>query len=277
MITVSILAFSSLFAQAEQPQPHQQKVIIKRSHVITDSKDDVQKEITVTIESDDAQNILNNVEYQDSAEVMGRVKVVTIDENGNQNVQEFDINDMPEGFDVDVHHLGLDSLGDLPPHLLEVVEGELGEFVIDIEDLSDSMHDGFEFIISDERDDVCANCQDRDRGRDNRRDPKKMTFIGQGRGSNNNHGGMWMTDMGNMNMPHMMDMGNMMIVMAPQMGQTNEMPNMRGFNDLHQMHQGRDNHDDQNDVAEELRHRLDDLEGRLDDIEDMLHKLLERR
>jgi tetrahydromethanopterin S-methyltransferase subunit G len=86
--------------------------------------------------------------------------------------------------------------------------------------------------------------------------------------------------MGN-NMPRMMDMGNMgqfMIMAQPMMMGQNRNPwsdNNRGNNDMvEEMHHRIDNLEE---MVDEMHHRLDDLEGSLENIESMLHELLERR
>jgi tetrahydromethanopterin S-methyltransferase subunit G len=83
------------------------------------------------------------------------------------------------------------------------------------------------------------------------------------------------------NMPRMMDMGNMgeiMIMTQPMMmGQDRNQwrGNDRGDNDIaEEMHHRLD---DLEEMVDEMHHRLDDLEDSLENIEAMLHELLERR
>ena len=73
--------------------------------------------------------------------------------------------------------------------------------------------------------------------------------------------------MGN-NMPRMMDMNDWMdmeMIMVP--------PMMMGK----YRNPWSDNNRGNNDMIEEMHHRLDNLEGSLENIESMLHELLERR
>lgn len=298
MISISVLALSSLFAQAENPQP-QQKVIIKREHVITDA----------------------DKQHDADVEVEGKVKIISII-NGEKTVQEYDLNDMPEGFDVDIQHMGGEGIDSLPPHVLEMIEGQLGDIEIDLDDMHGNIEVDIRHMGAESLDDLPAHiremiehenfdgsensfqfeildseCGDEQDCKDEQDCGFDEIYTGRGNG----HGGMWMMDMDQMGrgMPHMMDMrdmGQMMFMMSPQMGQMRNMqrhgnmrgmrnmPNMRdfgGLHQMHQMHQSRENHGDRrnnhNDVAEEMHHRLDELEGRLDNIEAVLHELLERR
>ncbi|HIA38251.1 MAG TPA: hypothetical protein EYN86_01880 [Planctomycetes bacterium] len=312
MISVSILAFSSLFAQAEQPQP-QHKVIITREHVISDSKGDAQQEISVEINAHELHEMQGENHGKNEVKVMGRVKMITIDENGNKTVEEYDLNDMPHNLDVDVHHMGVDALNDLPPHVLEMIEGQLGGLHIEIDGIrsmkeceidsdcesgceSDREYDGRDELHShDDRDHDHSDYK-----RDEERNWRSGNEHSSGNwGRQNDRGGMWIMDMDDMGTPHMMDMDNM-----------RNMPNMRNFGGSHHMNQGRNDRNDRNngaeemhhrldevteeahhrldevaeeahhrldDVTGEMHHRLDELESRLDNIEAMLQELLERR
>ena len=250
MLSVSILAFSSLFAQAQHPEPHTQKVIVKNGEIITElgseAKTDTSKEISITIHASDAHEILSGLDQENGVKVMGSVKMITIDEDGNKQTVEFDLDDMPEGFDFDIQELGAGSLDGIP-EMLEMMRGQQGDFDIEIDTLhGDSEHEGWD-------------------------------------GEHDEHDGVWMfdrSDMGN-NMPHMMDMGNMgqfMIMAQPMMMGQNRNPwsdSNRGNNDMaEEMHHRIDNLEE---MVDEMHHRLDDLEGSLENIESMLHELLERR
>ncbi len=257
MISASILAFSSLFAQAQHPEPHTQKVIVKNGEIITElgseANSDTSKEISITIHTSDAHEILSGLDQEKGVKIMGSVKMITIDEDGNKQIVEFDLDDMPEGFDIQ-GLLGeeLDGL----PEMLGMMRGQQGDFDIEIDRLhGDSEHEGW----GGEHDE-----------------------HGQ-RGERGEHDGAWIfgrSDMGN-NMPHMMDMGNMgqfMIMAQPMMMGQNRNPwsdNNRGNNDMvEEMHHRIDNLEE---MVEEMHHRLDDLEGSLENIESMLHELVERR
>ena len=222
MISVSILAFSSLFAQAQHPESHTQKVIVKNGEIITElgseANSDTSKEISITIRASDA-------------------------------------HDMPEGFDFDIQGLLGEELDELP-EMLEMMRGHQGDFDIEIDRLhGDSEHEGWGGEYGEH---------------------------GQ-RGEYGEHDGAWMfgrSNMGN-NMPHMMDMGNMgqfMIMAQPMMMGQNRNPwggNNRSNNDMvEEMHHRIDNLEE---MVDEMHHRLDDLEGSLENIESMLHELLERR
>jgi hypothetical protein len=256
MISISILAFSSLLAIAQNPEPHVQKVIVKNSEIITElgseSNTDTSKEISISIHASDAHEILSGLDQENGVKVMGSVKMITIDEDGNEQIVEFDLDDMPEGFDFDIQQLGAGSLDGLSG-MLEMMRGEHGE------------HD-------------------------------EHGEHGE-HGEHDEHGGVWrfdsdfdmennmprMMDMDDMrhNMPRMMDMGNMgeiMIMTQPMMmGQDRNQwrGNDRGDNDIaEEMHHRLD---DLEEMVDEMHHRLDDLEDSLENIEAMLHELLERR
>jgi len=252
MISVSILAFSSLFAIAQHPEPHTQKVIVKNGEIITElgseANTDTSKEISITIHASDAHEILSGLDEENGVKVMGSVKMITIDEDGNEQTVEFDLDDMPEGFDFDIQQLGAGSLDGLP-EMLEMMRGPQGDLDLEIDMLhGDSEHDEHD--------------------------------------EHGEHDGVWMfdrSDMGNMgnNMPRMMDMGNMgqfMIMAQPMMMGQNRNPwsdNNRGNNDMvEDMHHRIDNLEE---MVDEMHHRIDDLEGSLENIESMLHELLERR
>ena len=130
MISASILAFSSLFAQAQHPEPHTQKVIVKNGKVITElgseANTDTSKEISITIHTSDAHEILSGLDQENGAKVMGSVKMITIDEDGNEQHVEFDLGDMPEGFDFDIHELLGEELDGLPI-LGEMMRGQQGD------------------------------------------------------------------------------------------------------------------------------------------------------
>ncbi|MDE0585549.1 MAG: hypothetical protein OSB63_02935 [Planctomycetota bacterium] len=262
MTSVSILALSSLLALAQNPEPHTQKVIVKNGEVITElgseEKTGTSKEISITIHASDAHEILNGIDRENGVKVMGRVKMITIDEDGNEQTVEFDLDDMPEGFDFDIQQLGAGSLDGLP-EMLEMMRGPQGDLDLEIDMLhGDSEHEGWggEHGEHDEH--------------------------GQ-RDEHGEHDGAWMfgrSDMGN-NMPRMMDMGNMgqfMIMAQPMMMGQNRNPwgdNNRGNNDMvEEMHHRIDNLEE---MVDEMHHRIDDLEGSLENIESMLHELLERR
>ena len=261
MISVSILAFSSLLALAQNPEPHTQKVIVKNGEVITElgseEKTGTSKEISITIHASDAHEILSGIDRENGVKVMGRVKMITIDEDGNEQTVEFDLDDMPEGFDFDIQQLGAGSLDGLP-EMLEMMRGQQSGFDIEIDMLhGDSEHEGW----GGEH----GEMKDRMKG-----------YLGE-------HDGAWMfdrSDMGN-NMPRMMDMGNMgqfMIMAQPMMMGQNRNPwsnNNRSNNDMvEEVHHRIDNLEE---MVDEMHHRLDDLEGSLENIESMLHELLERR
>ena len=248
MISASILAFSSLFAQAQHPEPHTQKVIVKNGEIITElgseANSDTSKEISITIHTSDAHEILSGLDQEKGVKVMGSVKMITIDEDGNKQIVEFDLDDMPEDFDFDIQGLLGEELDGLPI-LGEMMRGQQGDFDIGIDRLhGDSEHEGW----GDE------------------------------------HAGAWMfdrSDMGN-NMPRMMDMNDWMdmemIMVPPMMMGKYRNPwsdNNRGNNDMiEEMHHRLDNLEE---MVDEMHHRLDDLEGSLENIESMLHELLERR
>jgi hypothetical protein len=268
MISASILAFSSLFAQAQHPEPHTQKVIVKNGEIITElgseANSDTSKEISITIHTSDAHEILSGLDQEKGVKIMGSVKMITIDEDGNKQIVEFDLDDMPEGFDFDIQELGAGSLDGLP-EMLEMMRGQQGDFDIEIDTLhGDSEHEGW----GGEHDQHDQHDQHGEHG--------ERTQHGE-------HGGAWMFgrgDMGN-NMPRMMDMGNMgqfMIMAQPMMMGQNRNPwsdNNRGNNDMaEEMHHRIDNLEE---MVDEMHHRLDDLEGSLENIESMLHELLERR
>ena len=259
MISASILAFSSLFAQAQHPEPHTQKVIVKNGEIITElgseANSDTSKEISITIHTSDAHEILSGLDQEKGVKVMGSVKMITIDEDGNKQIVEFDLDDMPEDFDFDIQGLLGEELDGLP-EMLGMMRGQQGDFDIEIDRLhGDSEHEGW----GGEHDE-----------------------HGQ-RGERGEHDGAWIfgrSDMGN-DMPHMMDMGNMgqfMIMAQPMMMGQNRNPwsdNNRGNNDMvEEMHHRIDNLEE---MVDEMHHRLDDLEGSLENIESMLHELLERR
>ena len=265
MISLSILAFSSLFAQAQHPEPHTQKVIVKNGEVAIEldsqANADTSKEISITIHASDAHEILSGLDEENDVKVMGSVKMITIDEDGNEQIVEFDLGDMPEGFDFDIQELLGEDLDGLP-EMLEMMRGQQGDFDIEIDMLhGDSEYEGW----GGERDEHGEHDQ---RGEHGERDQ---------------HDGAWMfgrSDMGN-NMPRMMDMGNMgqfMIMAQPMMIGQNRNPwsdNNRRNNDMvEEMHHRIDNLEE---MVEEMHHRLDDLEGSLGNIESMLHELLERR
>ena len=255
MISVSILAFSSLFAQAQHLEPHTQKVIVKNGEVITElgseANSDTSKEISITIHPSDAHEILSGLNQENGIKVMGSVKMITIDEDGNEQHVEFDLDDMPEGFDFDIQGLLGEELDGLP-EMLEMMRGHQGDFDIEIDRLhGDSEHEGW----GGEHDE-----------------------HGQ-RGEHGEHDGAWM--FGRSNMGNIMDMGNMgqfMIMAQPMMIGQNRNPwsdNNRRNNDMvEEMHHRIDNLEE---MVEEMHHRLDDLEGSLGNIESMLHELLERR
>jgi len=250
MISVSILALSSLLAIAQNPEPHTQKVIVKNGKIITElgseSNTDTSKEISITIHASDAHEILSGLDQENGVKVMGSVKMITIDEDGNEQHVEFDLGDMPEGFDFDIHELLGEELDGLPI-FGEMMRGQQGDFDIETDRLhSGSEHEGWD-------------------------------------GEHDEHDGVWMFDRSNMgnNMPHMMDMGNMgqfMIMAQPMMMGQNRNPwsdNNRGNNDMvEEMHHRIDNLEE---MVDEMHHRIDDLEGSLENIESMLHELLERR
>ena len=291
MISVSILAFSSLFAIAQHPEPHTQKVIVKNGEIITElgseAKTDTSKEISITIHASDAHEILSGLDQENGVKVMGSVKMITIDEDGNKQTVEFDLDDMPEGFDFDIQELGAGSLDGLP-EMLEMMRGQQGDFDIEIDTLhGDSEHEGW----GGEHDQHDQHGEHGERDQQGEHDGAwmfdrsdmgnsmpRMIYMGN-MGDNMPH----MMDMGNMgnNMPHMMDMGNMgqfMIMAQPMMMGQNRNPwgdNNRGNNDMvEEMHHRIDNLEE---MVDEMHHRLDDLEGSLENIESMLHELLERR
>ena len=302
MISASILAFSSLFAQAQHPEPHTQKVIVKNGEIITElgseANSDTSKEISITIHTSDAHEILSGLDQEKGVKVMGSVKMITIDEDGNKQIVEFDLDDMPEGFDIQ-GLLGeeLDGL----PEMLGMMRGQQGDFDIEIDRLhGDSEHEGW----GGEHDE---HGQRGERGEhdgawifgrsDMSHDMPHMMDMGDmgqfmimaqpnergQRGERGEHDGAWIfgrSDMSN-NMPHMMDMGNMgqfMIMAQPMMMGQNRNPwsdNNRGNNDMvEEMHHRIDNLEE---MVDEMHHRIDNLEGSLENIESMLHELLERR
>ena len=304
MISASILAFSSLFAQAQHPEPHTQKVIVKNGELITElgseANSDTSKEISITIHTSDAHEILSGLDQENGVKVMGSVKMITIDEDGNEQIVEFDLDDMPEGFDFDIQELGAGSLDGLP-EMLEMMRGQQGDFDIEIDRLhGDSEHEGWggEHNEHGQRGERGEHDGAWMFGRSDMGNnmPHMMDMGNMGqfmimaqpnehgqRGERGEHDGAWMfgrSDMGN-NMPHMMDMGNMgqfMIMAQPMMMGQNRNPwsdNNRGNNDMaEEMHHRIDNLEE---MVDEMHHRLDDLEGSLENIESMLHELLERR
>ena len=248
MISASILAFSSLFAQVQNPEPHTQKVIVKDGEIITEigpeANYDTSKEISITIHTSDAHEILSGLDRENGVKVMGSVKMITIDEDGNEQHVEFDLDDMPEDFDFDVQGLLGEELDGLPK-MLEMMRGQRGDFDIEIDRLhSDSELEGW----GDE------------------------------------HDGAWMfgrSDKGN-NMPHMMDMDDWMdmgmIMVPPMMMGKYRNPwsdnNSRNNDMVNEMHHRIDNLED---MVNEMHHRIDDLSSSLENIESMLHELLGRR
>ena len=304
MISASILAFSSLFAQAQHPEPHTQKVIVKNGELITElgseANSDTSKEISITIHTSDAHEILSGLDQEKGVKVMGSVKMITIDEDGNEQIVEFDLDDMPEGFDFDIQELGAGSLDGLP-EMLEMMRGQQGDFDIEIDRLhGDSEHEGWggEHNEHGQRGERGEHDGAWMFGRSDMGNnmPHMMDMGNMGqfmimaqpnehgqRGERGEHDGAWMfgrSDMGN-NMPHMMDMGNMgqfMIMAQPMMMGQNRNPwsdSNRGNNDMaEEMHHRIDNLEE---MVDEMHHRLDDLEGSLENIESMLHELLERR
>jgi hypothetical protein len=213
--------------------------------------------------------------------------------------------------------MGVDSLNDLPPHVLEMIKGQLGGLHIEIDgirsmkecEIDSDCESGCESDREYDGRDKLHSHDDRDRGHgDCKRNGEQNCRSGNEHSSSSNwgrqndRGGMWMMDRGDRGAPHMMDMGNMgkmVFIASPQMDKMRNMPIIRDFGGSHQMSLGHTNSNDHNDGAEEMHYRLDEvteethyrldevteethhrlnkLESRLDNIEAMLQELLERR